>query len=309
MTNELFRIIPGYPAYAVTRCGTVKSVHKDLVLSQYEWGGYTYVDTHYDSPTCLLKVSRAVALAWVDNPDPDTKTIVNHIDGDKLNNWYENLEWVTYSENNYHAIDNDLRRDNIKCKIRDFETKEVLYFASVRQASIYMGIGESVGMCQLLVKKFGALIKNRFEFRFQSDPTPWFYEHREEKIKPARYMVIVKEPTGECREVYSTASILKEFQVYSRKYGGTVPDLIKYAREKYPEKEFIVRDSYSENKFRITGEIKKVPPVKIKARRGTQTMTFPSLTQAAKYFDVDRSCIKLRLGSNISLDGYLFNID
>lgn len=36
-------------------------------------------------------------------PNPDHKPVVNHKDLDRTNNAASNLEWVTYSENSYHA--------------------------------------------------------------------------------------------------------------------------------------------------------------------------------------------------------------
>lgn len=68
----------------------------------------------------LIKTHIAVAKLFVDNPSGLSE--VNHIDGNKCNNRYDNLEWCTPSHNVKHAYDTGLIKktfgeDNIHSKL------------------------------------------------------------------------------------------------------------------------------------------------------------------------------------------------
>lgn len=62
--------------------------------------GYYYVCLCKDKNIVSAKVHRLVAEAFV--PLVTGKEQINHIDGDKLNNWANNLEWCTHKENMKH---------------------------------------------------------------------------------------------------------------------------------------------------------------------------------------------------------------
>jgi DNA-binding XRE family transcriptional regulator len=53
-----------------------------------------------DGKTKVHKVHRLVCKCWHSGEKPT----VNHIDGNKLNNHYTNLEWATYAENTQHSF-------------------------------------------------------------------------------------------------------------------------------------------------------------------------------------------------------------
>lgn len=63
------------------------------------------------------KTHRLVAYSFLGNP-PKNKEIVNHKDGNKLNNHYSNLEWCDYYYNNKHARDMGLNNISLTNSLR-----------------------------------------------------------------------------------------------------------------------------------------------------------------------------------------------
>jgi predicted XRE-type DNA-binding protein len=99
--------IPNYEGqYQITRDGQVWSLKSNKWLSQHLLGnGYKFVGLQ-DKNTLQIKtilIHRVLAIIFI--PNLENKKTVNHIDGNKLNNNIENLEWNTYSENVKHSYD------------------------------------------------------------------------------------------------------------------------------------------------------------------------------------------------------------
>ena len=100
---EIYKDIPGYHGkYQITSWGRVWSVDKQKFLKlEVHHKGYLRVDLFDDSGKRKhYKVHRLVATAFI--PNPKDKPQVNHKDGNKQNNSFTNLEWVTDAENKKH---------------------------------------------------------------------------------------------------------------------------------------------------------------------------------------------------------------
>jgi hypothetical protein len=81
--------------------------------------GYQIINISDNGHTKGLSVHTAVMMAF--NPDGklDESYQINHIDGNKLNNHIDNLEWVTPKENMRHSVDvlgTNLRTNNGNAK-------------------------------------------------------------------------------------------------------------------------------------------------------------------------------------------------
>lgn len=95
--------------YLVSNLGQIKGVKSGKVRSQnINHQGYYFVGIslgNRQTKPCI-RVHKAVAETFI--PNPKNLPVINHIDGNKLNNVVENLEWCTHQENTKHAIQNGL---------------------------------------------------------------------------------------------------------------------------------------------------------------------------------------------------------
>ena len=88
--------------YFVTKNGEVYNQKTDRFLKGCVFNnGYRFVNLIANGKKKNHLVHRLVAVAFL--PNPNNLPVVNHKDGNKLNNKLENLEWCTFQQNSQHA--------------------------------------------------------------------------------------------------------------------------------------------------------------------------------------------------------------
>lgn len=97
--------------YIITVYGEIYSKRLNKYLKKESLGGYYRVSLYLDGKKYKIFIHRLVALAYRENIL--NKPFINHIDGNKENNYFLNLEWVTNSENILHASINLLNKKKL----------------------------------------------------------------------------------------------------------------------------------------------------------------------------------------------------
>lgn len=97
-----------------------RRVKQRILKLDLKKNGYLQVNLHANNKSKQVSVHKLVAIAFIENDDPENKTQVNHKNCNKQDNRVENLEWVTPEENRKHAKENNRyfsnRKKRVKCK-------------------------------------------------------------------------------------------------------------------------------------------------------------------------------------------------
>jgi hypothetical protein len=98
--EEIWKPLARDNGYQVSNCGKFKHLNGNISNRKPDNAGYIRAllrdGTH-------IALHLLIAETFLPKPDP-TKTIVNHIDGNRSNNNVLNLEWVTIVENNTRKV-------------------------------------------------------------------------------------------------------------------------------------------------------------------------------------------------------------
>lgn len=106
--NEVWRAIDGYLNYEVSSHGRVRNNNTGTIFKQrIDNLGYDRVDLCKNGKATTIRIHRLVCAAF--NENDNNYNVVDHIDRNKLNNFYENLRWVSYETNRKNA---SIRTDN-----------------------------------------------------------------------------------------------------------------------------------------------------------------------------------------------------
>lgn len=148
MTQDFWKPIKGYPHLLISRTGRVWSTTYDKELRPHLTNrGYLRVNLSKDKTVKRASVHRLVAEAFI--PNPDNLPAVDHIDGNKLNNRVENLQWITQSDNTRKA-----------CKGKLCVSIPII---CVETGKVYKSIKEAAAAHRISTAIISALVKGEYD--------------------------------------------------------------------------------------------------------------------------------------------------
>lgn len=143
LSEHIRKDIPGFEgSYYATTDGNIFSydkkwirsrggihIHKGGKLELSRSRGYLRVNLQVNKKQKHFLAHRIIAKTFI--PNPENKPEVNHLDGNKDNNAYTNLEWATKKENMQHAFDtgikNSMKGERHGCsKLIEHQVLEIL---------------------------------------------------------------------------------------------------------------------------------------------------------------------------------------
>lgn len=151
---EEWRDIVGYEGYyQVSSIGNIRNVQTGKIRKlKPRSNGYVIVDLYKNNECKWFRVHRLVAEAFI--PNPLNLPVVMHLDNNKSNNNYLNLQWGTVSENTKQAFDDGL-----------ISKADYFLLTNEIDSIICKGYEELIELTGYGKSQLGTLIKNQLPLR------------------------------------------------------------------------------------------------------------------------------------------------
>nr|DAX86595.1 MAG TPA: homing endonuclease [Caudoviricetes sp.] len=181
---EGFVEIPGFSKYMINKEGVMYSKVYKKRLSPFNTSGYYSIMLKDDNGVERnRRVHHLVIMTYKHedylkmkeshekyNPSDEGYLVVNHIDGNKLNNSLDNLEVISQKENYKHAIDTGLKLTK-PVVIKWIDTGEEKEFISMQSASLALGLNHKTLSQRFTSKDYlRTVYPEGIQIRFLSDP-------------------------------------------------------------------------------------------------------------------------------------------
>lgn len=125
MDNNYAIPVPDHEGFLATKDGKIIEKRGKELKGHIDNSGYKEVILSENGANKQFLVHRLIAKTYI--PNPHFLPFVNHIDGNKLNNAVDNLEWCTRSQNAIHSYRTGLQKivTNSYGTFRVLDTSEI----------------------------------------------------------------------------------------------------------------------------------------------------------------------------------------
>lgn len=297
---EVWKTIPGYSGYSASNKGRIRNDSKNRIISTHvRKSGYVCCNLvrDLDSKWVLRTVHKLVCLAFKGlSPSPAHQ--VNHIDGNKENNFSNNLEWSTSKENVLHAHKTGLAKYSLPIELENIQTKEVTKFNSKQELSREFNISVSY-INKLLYKNNSVLLNGVYKIR------PILKDHKPIKFKHAREVAGKDHVTG---KIY----ICENLTLLSFITGLTISTMAKatinnkmvagwtFLFKEQGWENFTTIDKIDAEKSRVKHFSRKSKDTGLMTKNHTnsEVRTFNTIREASEYTTVNYNSINTLLNKN-----------